>query len=201
MSRQRTLRAKNVAGRRVGVVVVRRRPTVIEECHICLWPPSRSIGPLQQQPIVWNSRNARGGSMVSDDGSRQTDQGADLGLAGGHEPRLHFCRGCGRSLALGFRGQFHEECLRADKRSRTREQRQREQERFKAWLQKQLCPKCGVRYGEAGSDRSAGILCETSQSIQERDPPKELRDKYRAMAGALRERGPAKRKSGYRTSG
>ena len=174
---------------------------MIEECHICLWPPSRSIGPLQQQPIVWNSRNARGGSMVSDDGSRQTDQGADLGLAGGHEPRLHFCRGCGRSLALGFRGQFHEECLRADKRSRTREQRQREQERFKAWLQKQLCPKCGVRYGEAGSDRSAGIPCETSQSTQERDPLRNCGTATARQVGASPEGGSAKRESGDRTSG
>jgi hypothetical protein len=104
--------------------------------------------------------------------SRAFDQGVDLSVAGSQEPRRHFCRGCGRSLPLGFRGQFHKECLRADKRSRTREQRQRERERFKAWLHKQLCPKCGVRYGEAGSDRAAGILCEPSQAIQERDLPR-----------------------------
>lgn len=102
---------------------------------------------------------------------RATDQGVDLSLARSQEPRL-YCRGCGGSLPLGFRGQFHKECLRADKRRRTREQRRREQERFRAWLQKQLCPECGVRYGEVGSDRPAGVSCETSQSTQERDLPK-----------------------------
>lgn len=98
-----------------------------------------------------------------------TDPGVDLGPAGSQEPRRLYCRGCGQSLPLGSHGQFHKVCLRADKRSRTREQRRRIQEKFKTWLQKQLCPKCGVRYGEAGSDRSAGMPCETSQSIQERD--------------------------------
>jgi hypothetical protein len=49
-----------------------------------------------------------------------TDQGIDLGPAGSQEPRRHYCRGCGQSLSLGSRGQFHKECLRADKRARTR---------------------------------------------------------------------------------
>ena len=92
-----------------------------------------------------------------------TEQDVDLGVAGGQEPRGHYCRGCGRSLPLGFRGQFHKECLRADKRSRTREQRQGERERFKARLQKQLCPKCGARYSDAESDRVAGIPGEASR--------------------------------------
>jgi hypothetical protein len=95
--------------------------------------------------------------------SRPTDQGDDLSRADSEEPQRHYCRGCGRSLPLGFRGQFHKECLRADKRSRTREQRQGERERFKARLQKQLCPQCGARYSDAESDRVAGIPGEASR--------------------------------------
>jgi hypothetical protein len=37
------------------------------------------------------------------------------------------------------------------------------------WLQKQFCPKCGVRYGDTRSDRVAGVSCETSQPGKERD--------------------------------
>jgi hypothetical protein len=62
-----------------------------------------------------------GGLGPSDEGKRQHDQGADICQADGHELRLHYCRGCGQSLPLGFRGQFHKECLRADKQSRTRQ--------------------------------------------------------------------------------
>jgi hypothetical protein len=103
--------------------------------------------------------------------SRATDQGVDLSLARSQEARIHYCRGCGRSLPPRFRGQFHKECLRADKRNRTCERRLREQERFKARLQKQRCPKCGARYSDAQSDRVAGIPCEASQPHQDREPP------------------------------
>jgi hypothetical protein len=94
----------------------------------------------------------------------------DVSLEGREERRRHYCRGCGRSLPLGFRGQFHKECLRADKRNRTREQRRQEQERFKAWLGKQLCPRCGARYRDAGPDRVAGIPCEASQPQEDPEP-------------------------------
>jgi hypothetical protein len=76
----------------------------------------------------------------------------------------YYCRGCGRELPAQFRGLFHEECLKVDKRRRVREQRQREQERFLGWLKKQECRNCGVRIGDvAKSDGLTGSPCEGSQ--------------------------------------
>ena len=83
--------------------------------------------------------------------------------------RCHFCRGCGRELPLGFRGHFHKECLRADKRSRICEQRRREEERFRRRLEQQRCPHCGARYQR--SDGATEASCEASQPPQDRDPP------------------------------
>lgn len=103
--------------------------------------------------------------------NRTTDQGVDLSPAGSQEPRRLYCRGCGQLLPFGFCGQFHKECLRADKRSRTREQRQREQERFTTWLEKQLCPKCGARRSDTESDCLAGIPGEASPPYQDHEPP------------------------------
>lgn len=60
----------------------------------------------------------------------------------------YFCRGCGQPLPPGFRGQFHAGCLREDKKRRIREQRRKEQEKFRVWLRKQVCQNCGVRGGE-----------------------------------------------------
>jgi hypothetical protein len=49
---------------------------------------------------------------------------------------IHYCRGCGKPLPLKFRGHFHKDCLREDKRWRTSVRRRQEQERFKRWLAK-----------------------------------------------------------------
>ena len=63
---------------------------------------------------------------------------------------LH-CRGCGRPLSPALRSHFHSECLRSDKRQRVREQRRREQERFKRLLEKQRCLSCGAKFGDQRS--------------------------------------------------
>jgi hypothetical protein len=82
----------------------------------------------------------------------QSDQAASPSLLTGQEGRHHYCRGCGLALPLAFRGHFHKECLRADKRSRLCEQRRREQQRFKRFLEKQRCPSCGAKCGDERSD-------------------------------------------------
>jgi len=83
----------------------------------------------------------------------------------------HFCRGCGSKLPVTFRGLYHKECLREDKRRRICEQRRREEERFKRRLGKQLCPRCGARYGDQRSEGNVETPCEASQPTLERDPP------------------------------
>lgn len=101
----------------------------------------------------------------------QTDLVSDPSSAASQEPRHHYCRGCGRELPFGFRGHFHKQCLRADKRRRICEQRKREQERFERLLWKQRCPHCGVRYGDQRSDGNVETPCEASQTSQDRDLP------------------------------
>lgn len=56
----------------------------------------------------------------------------------------YFCRGCGDPLPRGFHGQFHRDCLKADKRRRTNQKRRLEREKFEAWLADQRCPKCAA---------------------------------------------------------
>lgn len=56
----------------------------------------------------------------------------------------YFCRACGGPLPDGWHGQFHPQCLKEDKRRRTREKRRVERERFQAWLRHQRCPECGA---------------------------------------------------------
>src|SRR4030081_1840979 len=80
--------------------------------------------------------------------SVQTEQSHETRSSLAKEERRHYCRGCGRPLTPEFRGHFHKECLRADKRERPSEQRRREQERFKRWLEKQHCLNCGAKYGD-----------------------------------------------------
>jgi hypothetical protein len=80
--------------------------------------------------------------------------------------QTYFCRGCGCRLQRGFRGHFHKECLRADKRRRVQAQRRREQERFEALLQRQHCHKCGARYDTVRSERVAEASCEASRLTQ-----------------------------------
>ena len=97
------------------------------------------------------------------------DEGPELSLSATQERRRHYCRGCGGLLSPEFRGHFHKECLRVDKRSRLHEQRRREQQRFTAWLQQQQCSRCGARYGKVGADPAGGVPCEASQPTQDRD--------------------------------
>src|ERR1700730_10411753 len=100
-----------------------------------------------------------------------TDRGSSMTreLCGQQPPeeQSRFCRGCGYKLPVDFRRLYHKECLRADKRRRICEQRRREQERFKRWLEKQHCLNCGAKY----RDRRSGVVteasCEASQRTQE----------------------------------
>ena len=94
-------------------------------------------------------------------------------LSGQQSPRepTHFCRGCGSKLPVGFRGIYHKECLRADKRLRTCARRRREQEMFKRWLAKQHCPHCGRKYDDQRAEGNVEPLCEASPALQGRDSP------------------------------
>ena len=79
----------------------------------------------------------------------------------------YFCRGCGARLPLGFRGHFHRECLRADKRRRVSERRKSEHERFTKWLRRQRCGKCGAKYGDCRPEHPVGGACEASQPTED----------------------------------
>jgi hypothetical protein len=87
----------------------------------------------------------------------------------------HFCRACGDALAPGSRNVFHSQCLRADKRRRTREERQRERERFGKWLSRQVCPRCGAQLGTVARRPrpTARPPREASQGAVERSPDDE----------------------------
>ena len=85
--------------------------------------------------------------------------------------RRYYCRGCGGQLPSGVRAHFHKECLRSDKRERVREQRLREEKRFKARLLKECCPKCGTRYIDQRPEGATEASCEASQATQEGHPP------------------------------
>lgn len=61
--------------------------------------------------------------------------------------RQYHCRGCGVPLPFGFRGLFHPDCLKADKRRRTREKRRVEREKFEAWLRRLQCRECETSLG------------------------------------------------------
>jgi hypothetical protein len=85
----------------------------------------------------------------------------------GAEQASYFCRGCGRKLPPSFRGHFHRECLRTDKRRRIQSRRVREREEFARWLRHAVCPHCGVTFGNSASGRSKECPCEASQAAQE----------------------------------
>ena len=88
----------------------------------------------------------------------------------GEDPKqTYFCRGCGSRLQPGFRGHFHKECLRADKRRRVQAQRRREQKRLETWLQRQNCPRCGARYDAVGPECVAEASCEASRPTHDGD--------------------------------
>jgi hypothetical protein len=81
------------------------------------------------------------------------------------KPR-HYCRGCGGPLAPDFKGLFHPDCLKADKRRRMREKRNWERKRIWIWLRKHGCGECQARFrSQAGIGRepSNKRLCEVSQ--------------------------------------
>ena len=86
------------------------------------------------------------------------------------QPR-YFCRGCGLTLPIGFRGHFHRDCLRADKRRRISERRRREQDRFERLLGNKRCQNCGTSYANPQSGGATDIPCEASQPTKERDSP------------------------------
>lgn len=86
-------------------------------------------------------------------------------------PHQYHCRGCGKPLSPSYSGLFHSDCLKADKRRRTREKRQLERERFEAWLSRQRCPECGAKLGQVRKERRRPDVeapCEASQGPQSR---------------------------------
>jgi hypothetical protein len=91
----------------------------------------------------------------------------------------YFCRVCGRQLPVGSRRFFHADCLKADKRHRTRETRRLEGERFEEWLKRQRCALCGAKFGasrvtgQSGQQRILRPGCEASRGGPE--PPNQGR--------------------------
>ena len=59
----------------------------------------------------------------------------------------YYCRGCGEKLPPDWHGQFHPECLKADKRRRTQEKRSLERAKLLTRLENQKCPTCGAPLG------------------------------------------------------
>lgn len=89
---------------------------------------------------------------------------SELGQGAG--PAQSHCRGCGRLLPLGWRGLFHPDCLKVDKRRRVRQKRRLDRERFERWLGRLRCPECGSRLGSRLQDSRGSCeerLCEASQ--------------------------------------
>lgn len=64
----------------------------------------------------------------------------------------YYCRGCGDPLPRSSRSLFHPDCLRADKRYRTREKRRLEREKLEAWLRRLRCRECGAQLGVKPQD-------------------------------------------------
>jgi hypothetical protein len=71
--------------------------------------------------------------------------GESNSLAVRQKPR-YYCRGCGKPFPAGVLAHFHKECLRIDKRERTRERRRKEQEMVQRSLDKLRCSNCGAAY-------------------------------------------------------
>jgi hypothetical protein len=85
---------------------------------------------------------------------------------------VYFCRGCGTALPEGFRGHFHRECLRADKRQRVRNRRAQESRRFSTWARQLECPHCGKRHGNRALNLCPASSCEASQCPKEGEKQK-----------------------------
>jgi hypothetical protein len=79
----------------------------------------------------------------------------------------YFCRGCGTRLPSGFRGHFHERCLRTDKRRRIQARRAQERQRYSKWLRRAICPHCGLTYGNSDVAQRRECPREASQGPQE----------------------------------
>ena len=87
----------------------------------------------------------------------------NLSAAAGPAVQTYYCRGCGRVLPQGFRGHFHRDCLREDKRRRVRDRRLRETARFQRRLEQARCPACGAKIGTAEPAPLQECSCEASQ--------------------------------------
>jgi hypothetical protein len=61
---------------------------------------------------------------------------------------VYFCRGCGGPLPPGLKGLFHPECLKADKRRRVREDREKKRWGLERLLSRVQCPQCGARFAQ-----------------------------------------------------
>jgi len=132
--------------------------------------------PLQAHDLERDSADAKKSAVILQaPSSERFDHQPAVGVsattphANADAKRTYFCRGCGVRLQPGFRGHFHKECLRADKRRRVQGQRQLGQRRFEAWLQRQHCPKCGERYGGGKSGSATTPSREASQRAKERN--------------------------------
>jgi len=82
------------------------------------------------------------------------------------QPVAYYCRGCGAPLPQGSSARFHPECLKADKRRRIAERRQRETQRLHKWLRRRKCPDCEAsleKLAQVNPGRSVEIACEASQ--------------------------------------
>ena len=82
------------------------------------------------------------------------------------QPVAYYCRGCGGPLPQDSSVHFHPECLKADKRRRIAERRQRETQRLHKWLRRRKCPDCGAsleKLVQVNPGRSVEIACEASQ--------------------------------------
>jgi hypothetical protein len=80
----------------------------------------------------------------------------------------YYCCVCREPLHPGRRSNFHSDCLKADKRRRIREERQRERETFVRWLRRQKRPRCGADFGAATPSSlrpKAELRCEASHGI------------------------------------
>jgi hypothetical protein len=87
-------------------------------------------------------------------------------LPGENRPAAYYCRGCGDALPQGNSARFHPECLKADKRRRIAERRQRETQRFHKWLRRRKCTNCGAsleKLARVDHGRSVETACEASQ--------------------------------------
>lgn len=87
------------------------------------------------------------------------------------QPASYYCRGYGGLLPQGSPARFHPNCLKADKRRRIAERRQREARRLRAWLRRRKCPNCGAtleKVVQVNPRRSVEMACETSQGGAER---------------------------------